>query len=83
MRSSLRLLAVATLLLPGCIFVAKDGAWNSDKELHHGKSSLEQRVAALEAELDHCKAACEMAACHCMAPKDGDQPMHGGATGNN
>ena len=64
MRTSLKLLAVATLLLPGCILVTRDG-WNEAGD-SRGKSSFEQRVAALEAQVRHYQEECEMSACKCM-----------------
>jgi len=69
MRSSLKLLAVATLLMPGCILVAKDGGYSDS----HSKSSLEQRVAALEAQVRHCQEEAEESACKCM----GAEKEHG------
>jgi|GEM_PF-4721608 len=62
MRKSLKLLAAATLLLPGCILVT-DGEWDDDSgTVRH--SSLEHRVAALEAQMAACKAACPMPCCN-------------------
>ena len=75
MRSSLKLLAVATLMLPGCILVARDGGGNSSDGHGRSYSSLEQRVAELESQIHHMQEECEMSACKCM----GAEKEHGDA----
>ena len=68
MRTSLKLLAVATLLLPGCILVTGDASPGS-----HSRSSLEQRVAALESQMREMKESCEKSACKCMEHEEGEK----------
>ena len=70
MRKSLKWVAAATLLLPGCILVTDAAAWDDDGKLH-SRASLEQRIAHLEAKLEACEAACPMA---CCAEKSGEAP---------
>ncbi len=62
MRKSLKLLAAATLLLPGCILVTKD--WDDEEDPFHSRGSLERRVAELEEQMAACKAACPMPCCN-------------------
>ncbi|HEX5008910.1 MAG TPA: hypothetical protein VFY71_00815 [Planctomycetota bacterium] len=62
MRTSLKLLAVSSLLLPGCILVTGDASPGSS----HSRSSLEQRVATLEHQLHEMQECCEKSACKCM-----------------
>jgi hypothetical protein len=69
MRSSLKLLAVAALFLPGCILVTGDAAPGSS----HSRSSLEQRVAALEREMHEMQESCEKCACKCMDEEGEEQ----------
>ena len=61
---SLKLLALALLLLPGCILVTDDGHSHVSS-----KSSLERRVSELEEELADMKATCAKSACDCMSGK--------------
>ena len=68
MRASLKLLAVATLLMPGCILVTGDASPGS-----RSKSALEQRVAALESQMRDMKECCEKDACKCMEHEEGEE----------
>jgi hypothetical protein len=78
MRKSLKLLAAATLLLPGCILVARDGDWDDDEGPFHGHRSLEQRVAALEDQMALCKANCPMPCCNGEEAEDDEHEEHEG-----
>ena len=66
MRKSLKLLALGTLLLPGCILVAKED-WD---EGHPPKGALEHRISMLEHRLDECMTAMKAGCCQCMAEGD-------------
>lgn len=53
MRKSFLILAVAAVLLPGCVFAVGNGPDEGSR-----MKKLEQRVNALEARVDKCEACC-------------------------
>ncbi len=73
MRTSLKLLSIATLLLPGCILVTGDASPGS-----RSRSALEQRVASLESQMREMKECCESSACKCMGKEheEGEDDEH-------
>ena len=75
MRTSLKLLALGTLLLPGCILVAKED-WDDD-DMHPPKGALEHRVAMLEHRLDECMMAMKEGCCQCMGEEHEEGEKHG------
>jgi len=84
MRKFARVLALSTLLLPGCVLAVRDGAWDEDG--HHPRMPpLEQRVAELDRrvrELEECMAACPMSCCSNEQGEKHEDAEHEGHEGH-